>query len=188
MEENPQTVSLRYYGISPWEIEVIYNIFNEKFEVIQEEPGKDGYFTKLGWSTDNEFVSALTITIPLPFSEEFFKWFEFRAWEKVKHIIKEMKRRRGNGKAILVEILFTGDPNVRFVTDLSENHNFNSAIEKIDFVVELLSYHLNDDNIPNGLSEVVYKYDIESGKWRLNSVLAGQKKFILTEKGWEIIT
>ena len=172
MHEKPLTVCLRYYGISPWEIEVIYNLFNEKFEISQEETEQ----------TEVNFVSALTIIIPLSFNEEFFKWFEFRAWEKVKHIIKEMKRRRGKGNAIIVEILFTGDPNVRFVTDLSENHNFNSAIEKIDFVVELLSYHLNDDNIPNGLSEVVYKYDIESGKWRLNLVLAGQKKFILTKK------
>ena len=173
MDEKPLTVCLRYYGISPWEIEVVYNLFNEKFEIIQEEIDQTGV----------NFVSALTIVIPLTFSEEFFKWFEFRAWERVKHIIKEMKRRRGKGNAIIVEILFTGNPNVRFVTDLNENHNFNSAIEKIDFVVELLPYHLNDNNIPNDLSEVVYKYDIESGRWRLNSVLVGQKKISLTKKG-----
>ena len=178
MDEKPLTVCLRYYGISPWEIEVVYNLFNEKFEIIQEEIDQTGV----------NFVSALTIVIPLTFSEEFFKWFEFRAWERVKHIIKEMKRRRGKGNAIIVEILFTGNPNVRFVTDLNENHDFNSAIEKIDFVVELLPYHLNDNNIPNNLSEVVYKYDIESGKWRLNSVLAGQEKFVLTKKGWNIVT
>ena len=178
MDEKPLTVCLRYYGISPWEIEVVYNLFNEKFEIIQEEIDQTGV----------NFVSALTIVIPLTFSEEFFKWFEFRALERVKHIIKEMKRRRGKGNAIIVEILFTGNPNVRFVTDLNENHNFNSAIEKIDFVVELLPYHLNDNNIPNNLSEVVYKYDIESGKWRLNSVLAGQEKFVLTKKGWNVVT
>ena len=178
MDEKPLTVCLRYYGISPWEIEVVYNLFNEKFEIIQEEIDQTGV----------NFVSALTIVIPLTFSEEFFKWFEFRAWERVKHIIKEMKRRRGKGNAIIVEILFMGNPNVRFVTDLNENHNFNSAIEKIDFVVELLPYHLNDNNIPNNLSEAVYKYDIESGKWRLNSVLAGQEKFVLTKKGWNIVT
>ena len=172
MEEKLQTVSLSYYGISPWEIEVIYNLFNEKFNIIQEETEQN----------KENFVSALTIDIPLPFNEEFFKWFEFKVWERVKQIIKEMKRRRGKGNAIIVEILFTGKPNVRFVTDLSENHNFNSAIEKIDFVVELLPYHLNDSNIPNDPSEVLYKYDIESGKWKLNSVLVGQKKFSLTKK------
>ena len=184
MDEKPLTVCLRYYGISPWEIEVVYNLFNEKFEIIQEEIDQTGV----------NFVSALTIVIPLTFSEEFFKWFEFRAWERVKHIIKEMKRRRGKGNAIIVEILFTGNPNVRFVTDLNENHNFNSAIEKIDFVVELLPYHLNDSNIPSDPSEVLYKYDIESGKWKLNQVWtgfsgsAGRKKFIFTKKGWNVVT
>ena len=161
MEEKPQTVSLRYYGISPWEIEVIYDIFNGKFSIIQEETEQN----------KENFVSALTIDIPLPFSEEFFKWFEFKAWEKVKSIIKEMKRRRGKGNAIIVEIVFAGKPSVRFVTDLNENHNFNSAIEKIDFVVELLPYHLNDNNIPNDPTEVSYKYDVGSGKWKLDSII-----------------
>ena len=178
MDDKPQTVCLRYYGISPWEIEVVYNLFNGKFSIIQEETEQN----------KESFVSALTIDIPLPFSEEFFKWFEFRAWERVKQIIKEMKRRRGKGNAIIVEILFAGDLNVRFVTDLNENHNFNSAIEKIDFVVELLPYHLNESNIPNDLSEVLYKYDIETGRWRFNSISAGQKKFLPTKKGWKVVT
>ena len=184
MEDKPQAVCLRYYGISPWEIEVIYNLFDGKFSIIQEETEQN----------KENFVSALTIDIPLPFSEEFFKWFGFKTWEKVKSIIKEMKRRRGNGHAIIAEILFTGEPNVRFVTDLNENHDFNSAIEKIDFVVELLPYHLNDSNIPSDPSEVLYKYDIESGKWKLNQVWtgfsgsAGRKKFIFTKKGWNVVT
>ena len=184
MEEKPQTVRLAYYGISPWEIEVIYGLFSGKFRIQQEETEQN----------KENFVSALTIDIPLSFSEEFFKWFEFKAWERVKSIIKEMKRRRGKGNAIVVEIIFTGEPNVQFVTDLNENHDFNSAIEKIDFVVELLPYHLNDSNIPSDPSEVLYKYDIESGKWKLNQVWtgfggsAGRKKFIFTKKGWNVVT
>ena len=160
MEEKPQTVSLRYYGISPWEIEVIYDIFNGKFSILQEETEQN----------KENFVSALTIDISLPFNEEFFKWFEFKAWEKVKSIIKEMKRRRGKGNAIMVEIIFAGKPGIRFVIDSNENHNFNSAVEKIDFVVELLPYHLNDNNMPNDPTEVLYKYDIGSGKWKLDSI------------------
>ena len=184
MEEKLQTVSLAYYGISPWEIEVIYGLFNGKFRVLQEETEQN----------KENFVSALTIDIPLSFSEEFFKWFEFKAWERVKSIIKEMKRRRGKGNAIVVEIIFTGEPNVQFVTDLNENHDFNSAIEKIDFVVELLPYHLNDSNIPSDPSEVLYKYDIESGKWKLNQIWTGfdgsveQKKFVLTKNRWNLVT
>jgi len=199
MEEKPQTVSLRYYGISPWEIEVIYNIFNEKFEVIQEATDRDEYFK--GWNAGSreEFVSALTITIPLPFSEEFFKWFGFKAWEKVKSIIKEMKRRRGNRKAILVEILFQNEewnekimepgespilsdkderlpdyPHVKFVIDSSENHIFNSAIEKIDVMVELLPYHLNHSKIKNWCKPMIvdYTYDVTFSKWYVGHVLS----------------
>jgi hypothetical protein len=210
MDEKQLTVSLRYYGISPWEIEVIYNIFNEKFEVIQDATEKHEYFTKLRWNTDNEFVSALTITIPLPFSEEFFKWFGFKAWEKVKSIIKEMKRRRGNGKAILVEILFQNEewnkkhsgegespilsdkderlpdyPHVKFVIDSSENHIFNSAVEKIDFVVELLPYHLNHSKIKNWCKPMIvrYVYDVHSGKWYVGHVLSfdGERTFSIDD-------
>ena len=46
----------------------------ENLGIIQEETEQN----------KESFVSALTIDIPLPFSEEFFKWFEFKAWEKVK--------------------------------------------------------------------------------------------------------
>jgi hypothetical protein len=105
-----------------------------------------------------------------------------------------MKRRRGKGNAIVVEILFVGEPNVRFVIDLNENHDFNSAVEKIDFVVELFPYHLNDSNIPNDPTGVLYKYDIESGKWKLNQVWTGfdgsaeQKKFVLTKNRWNLVT
>jgi hypothetical protein len=81
-------INLRYYGISPWEIEVLYGILNDKFVVVQEETEQ----------TDPNFVSVIIITIPVQFSEEFFKWFEFKRWEKIKSIIKEMKRRRGSGK------------------------------------------------------------------------------------------
>jgi len=199
LNEKPQTVSLRYYGISPWEIEVIYNIFNEKFEVIQEATERDEYFK--GWNAGSreEVVSALTITIPLPFSEEFFNWFGFKAWEKVKSIIKEMKRRRGNRKAIWVEILFENEewnekitepgespilsdkderlpdyPHVKFVIDSSENHIFNSAIEKIDVMVELLPYHLNHSKIKNWCKPMIvdYTYDVTFSKWYVSHVLS----------------
>ena len=183
MDDKPQDACLRYYGISPWEIEVVYNIFNERFEVIQEETDKNEYFTKLGWNTDNEFVSALTITIPLPFSEEFFRWFGFKAWEKVKSIIKEMKRRRGNRKAIRVEIIFKNEewsskhpsfPHVKFAIDSSENHIFNSAIEKIDVMVELLPYHLNHSKIKNWCKPMIvdYTYDVTFSKWYVGHVLS----------------
>ena len=156
----------------------MYGLLNSKFQVNQEEINEP----------DPNFVSVLTISIPVQFSEEFFTWFEFRAWEKTKAILKELKRRRGRGKAIKIEILFQGEPNVRFVVDQNESYLFNSAIEKIDFVVELLPYHLSEKNVSNNMVEVVYKFNPDIGKWQLNILITEDKKFICTEKGWKIIT
>ena len=155
MSDNSLIADLRYYGVSPWEIEVVYGLLNSKFQVNQEEINEP----------DPNFVSVLTISIPIQFSEEFFKWFELRAWEKTKAILKELKRRRGRGKAIKIEILFQGEPNVRFVVDQNESYLFNSAIEKIDFVVELLPYHLNKKNVSDNLIEAVYKFDPDKSRW-----------------------
>ena len=178
MDDKSLQTNLRYYGISPWEIEVLYGILNDKFMVVQEETEP----------TDPNFVSVIIITIPVQFSEEFFKWFEFKRWEKTKSIIKEMKRRRGSGNAIKIEINFMGEPNIQFIIDLQEKHFFNNATEKIDNIVELLQYHLSGNDIPENISKVVYKFDTDSGRWKLNMITANDKKFVSTEKGWKIST
>ena len=89
MDDKPLETKLRYYGISPWEIEVLYGILNDKFTVVQDETG-DPFVGNLPQSVedDQNLVSALIITIPVQFSEEFFQWFGFKRWEKVKSIIK----------------------------------------------------------------------------------------------------
>ena len=201
MDDKPLQTKLRYYGISPWEIEVLYGILSDKFTVVQEETGDPlvGNLPMNHVEDDQNLVSALIITIPVQFSEEFFQWFGFKRWEKVKSIIKEMKRRRGNRKAILVVIIFENEewhkkitrddegpilsdkderlpdhPHVKFAIDSSENHIFNSAIEKIDVMVELLPYHLNHSKIKNWCKpmEVRYEYDIVLSKWYVGYVLS----------------
>ena len=37
MTQNPLQATLTYYGISPWEIEVIYGLLRERFEVLFQE-------------------------------------------------------------------------------------------------------------------------------------------------------
>ena len=73
--------TLRYYGISPWEIEVLYGFLNSHFTINQEEIEAD----------DEDFVSFLDVNIPLTFNDAFFQWFDFKRWEKVKAVFKEMK-------------------------------------------------------------------------------------------------
>ena len=61
MSENGLKTHLRYYGISPWEIEVLYSYLNARFSISQEEIEQE----------DEDFVSFLDWEIPLTFNEAF---------------------------------------------------------------------------------------------------------------------
>ena len=140
--------TLRHYGVSPWEIEVLYGFLNSHFTVIQDEIESD----------DENFVSYLDVEIPLTFNEAFFEWFEFRRWEKVKAVFKEMKRRRGNGNALKININFVGNPRIIFTIDSEDRQWFDNAVEKIDTVLELLPYHYADEvEINEKLSQSLIK-------------------------------
>jgi len=177
MPENLET-TLRYYGISPWEIEVLYGFLNSHFTVIQDEIEQN----------DKDFVSFLEMEIPLPFNEAFFQWFDFKRWEKVKGIFKEMKRRRGSGNAIKIKINFSGNPRIIFTVDSNDRQWFNNAVEKIDFVLELLPYHLDPKKLPSGISEIMYKFDSKSVRWRLNTASSKDKRYTFKEDSWKEIT
>jgi len=171
-------ISLQYYGISPWEIEVIYGYLNSRFSIIQEEIE----------ANDDNFVSFLNLDIPLAFNEEFFKWFDFRRWEKMKAVFKEMKRRRGTGNALKIIINFLGKPKIVFVLDTEDRQWYDNAIEKIDFVLELLPYHLDPEKLPSDVLEIVYKFDPESIRWRLNTATSENKKYVFRGDSWSAIT
>ena len=177
MAEKLET-SFRYYGISPWEIEVLYGFLNSHFTINQEEID----------IIDENFVSFLEIDIPLTFNEEFFQWFEFKRWEKVKSVFKEMKRRRGSSNALKIKINFSGNQKINFIIDTEDRQKFDNAVEKIDSVLELLPYHLDPEKIPNGISEIMYKFDSELTRWRLNTASSKNKKYDFKDELWKEIT
>ena len=177
MAEKLET-SFQYYGISPWEIEVLYGFLNSHFTINQEEID----------IIDENFVSFLEIDIPLTFNEEFFQWFEFKRWEKVKSVFKEMKRRRGSSNALKIIINFSGNQKINFVIDTEDRQKFDNAVEKIDSVLELLPYHLDPEKIPDGILEIMYKFDSELTRWRLNTASSKNKKYNFKNESWKEIT
>ena len=171
----PLKTKLTYYGISPWEIEVLYGFLNSRFTIVQEEIENN----------DENFVSYLNIDIPLEFNEAFFKWFDFKRWEKVKDVLKEYKRRRGSRNALKIKINFEGNRKIVFIVDVVESQWFNNAIEKMDFVIELLPHHLDPEKIPKGIREINYKFDIESVRWRLDKAIAKEKEYSFRGDVWK---
>ena len=167
-------LSLRFYGISPWELEVLYSTLHNIFNV-KEDPNA---------SPDEDFTTMMDITFPIEFNETFFKWFGTPRWDKVKGIIKEMKRRRGGGNSLRIYMKFAGKPNIIFTIDLDDRRSFDTAVDKIDFVLELLPYHLDPKKLPNEITGVLYQFNDSTGKWNVTSG-EGNQKYQFLENEWK---
>ena len=179
MTEETQKIMIKHYGVSPWEINVITSLFQKKIVTTDKEIERD---------YDEKYVSVVEIPIPYSFNQEFFKWFEYKEWERVKGIFKEMKRRRGDGKAIKINLSFAGDPTIRFIIDADQGQWFRASVEKIDFLLELIQYHLDPKKLPDNVTEVEYNFDIDAVRWRMNTLISNERKFRNSKDGWKIIT
>ena len=52
----------------------------------------------------------------------------------------------------------------------------------------LLPYHLDEKNIPKDVKSVIYNFDQEAARWRLNTVFTSEKKFVNSKSGWKLST
>lgn len=151
-------VFLKFYGVSPWELEVLYSLLNGLFQVQEDKHDQP----------DDDFTTMIDIVFPLQFNDAFFKWFGRARWDKARAVLKEFKRRRGGGKTLRVYIKFVGKPSIRFVLDTAERNLFDSALDKMDFVLELLPYHLDPQKLPSGTPEIAYYFDERKERWNVN--------------------
>ena len=99
-----------------------------------------------------------------------------------------MKRRRGSGNALKVRINFSGKPRIIFSIDIEDKQWFDNAIEKIDFVLELLPYHLDPEKLPGEVLEIAYKFDSESIRWRLDTANSENKRYVFRGDIWKEVT
>ena len=134
---------------------------------------------------EEDYTTMISVTFPLEFNETFFKQFGVPRWDKLKGIIKEMKRRRGGGKSLRVYIKFTGKPSIIFTIDLDDRRSFDTAVDKIDFVIELLPYHLDPKKMPRNTTLVSYQFDDVIAKWNINAD-AEDRTYHFVENEWKI--
>ena len=152
-------IKLECFGISPLEIEVIYNTLS-KFSVVDEgEILVD----------ESEYVSLLNIEFPVAYDEYFFESFGFDNWQKIKFVFKEMKRRRGR-KRFKITLSFCGistDINSKLVFSLTSEigPQFEYAIEKIEHIIDTI--HIEIKNLESKRQSMSYTYDAIAMKWVL---------------------
>ena len=156
-------IKLEYFGISPLEIEVIYNTLS-KFSVVDE--GKI-------LVEESEYVSLLNIEFPVAYDEFFFQSFGFDNWQKIKFVFKEMKRRRGR-KRFKITLSFCGistDINSKLVFSLTSEigPQFEFAIEKIEHIIDTI--HTEIKNLESKRQSVSYTFDAIAMKWVLVDII-----------------
>ena len=156
-------IKLEYFGISPFEIEVIYNTLS-KFLLVDE--GKI-------LVEESEYVSLLNIEFPVAYDEYFFQSFGFDNWQKIKFVFKEMKRRRGR-KRFKITLSFCGistDINSKLVFSLTSEigPQFEFAIEKIEHIIDTI--HTEIKNLESKRQSVSYTFDAIAMKWVLVDII-----------------
>lgn len=152
----PDTATFQHYGISPWEIEVIYDTLRRSFEVEESQIQPD----------DPLYVSMIEIGFPAPYGESFFHAFTMDSWFKIKGVIKDVKRRRGK-KGVKVFLRFAGYGKERvdlvFPLLTKGDREFEMGIEKIEYMVDIVPVQLK--MIPAKAEEIWYSYDGASFRW-----------------------
>lgn len=156
-------IKLEYFGISPFEIEVIYNTLS-KFSAVDE-----GEILV----EESEYVSLLNIEFPVAYDEYFFQSFGFDNWQKIKYVFKEMKRRRGR-KRFKITLSFCGistDINSKLVFSLTSEigPQFEYAIEKIEHIIDTI--HTEIKNLESKRQSVSYTFDAIAMKWVLVDII-----------------
>jgi len=166
-----------HYGISPWEIEVIYDTLNRSFEVEEKQLPLD----------DPQYVSMVEIGFPVSFGESFFqKEFAMESWSKIKGVIKDLKRRRGK-KGIKAFIRFAGfgdikEVNVLFPILSKSDRQFEMSMEKIEYLVDIVPVQLI--TIPSGTEEISYLYDEASSKWSPSVAKTSSINYLFKNNEW----
>jgi hypothetical protein len=167
-----------HYGISPWEIEVIYDTLTRHFEVEEKQLQPD----------DLQYVSMIEIGFPIRYDESFFQTFSIDSWFKIKGIIKDIKRRRGR-KGIKTFIKFSGLGNDHSVTlafsSVSKgDSSFERGIEKIEYLTDIVPLQLK--SIPANTEEVWFTYDEASNKWNPDVAKSKNINYIFKNNEWKV--
>ena len=173
-----ETAAFLHYGISPWEIEVIYDTLSRCFEVEEKQVSPD----------DPQYVSMVEIRFPVPYNEAFFQQeFTVDSWYKMKGVIKDVKKRRGR-KGIKAFIKFAGFGNnkkigIVFPLQSKGDRQFQMGIEKIEYLVDIVPAQLQ--LTPQGAEEIWYLYDETSYKWVPSVARTNEVNYIFKNDEWK---
>ena len=162
------TVYFRYSDLSIREEEIIYSLLRNNFFVEEEEVKIDEVLPTY-FDINQKYPNTLIeITFPIPYHDSFFQFFTYERWNLLKKVIKEIKVRRGEKRGVLTLFRFNGfsnnlNSNLIFYISNSSNRHFEMALEKIEYIIDLLPNQVGI--LPNNVLELYYLYKESLYKW-----------------------
>lgn len=155
----------------------IFYVIEEKLSFDDMESQLPNFLSITDYST-----TFIEIIFPVKFDNYLFQTISIESWNSIKNIIKEIKHRRGK-KPVISIFRFKGITNQRdfdiiFSLMNSSTRSFEIAIEKIEYLVDIVSIQLC--SLPPNTFEVIYFYDESSSKWLPHQAKSIENNFVNT--------
>lgn len=187
---------LVHMGLSQAEVEVLFNLLNEQFVVVEEvvkDIQQEGRVGDRDWDWDDvsgmvgkvhnkgmTLISMLGIDLPVQYGTSFVRSIGFERWEVLKEIIKNIKWRRGKGM-LAFRLRFLGSPTIVFSVVHGNSKVFNKAVEGIEYVVDTVLFR----SIPDA-EEVRFAFSSEEMRWHPKRAYLEGKEYRYIEGSWSI--
>lgn len=168
-------IRLRHSRLSLGEVEVLFNMLGNPFDV-SEEAVTD---------IDEGYVSMISIELPLAYNRDFFKTFGMDRWESIKEALKNIKWRRGK-KEIQISFKFNGKPIVAFSLDTDDNKTFGKALETMEYLMDVILFQIDTKRLPSDVSEVSYGFDKENFRWYPTRAIASNSEYRFLNDEWVV--
>lgn len=168
-------VRLKYFGLSQGEVEVLFNMLSNPFDVSEEAIEE----------IDESYVSMISMDLPIAYGKNFFKTFGMDRWESIKEVLKNLKWRRGK-KGIQLSLRFNGSPAVAFSLNTDDNKTFGKALETIEYLMDIILFQIDSKRLPSDVSEVSYAFDRENFRWYPTKAVSSNAEYHYVNDEWVI--
>lgn len=169
------TIRLKHSGLSQGEVEIIFSMLRNPFDVSEEAVEE----------FNENYVSMISMDIPIAYGKNVFKLFGMDRWESIKEVLKNLKWRRGK-KGFQLLLRFNGSPAVAFSLNTDDNKTFNKALETIEYLMDVILFQTDPKRLPNDVSEVSYVFDRENFRWYPAKAIGSNAEYHYVNDEWVI--
>jgi len=166
-------ITLRHQGLSQAEVETIFNMLREPFEVADEEIR----------GVDERYVSMISIDLPLAYEKDFFRKFGMDRWERIKELLKNLKWRRGK-RSVQLTLRFNGSTSVAFSLNTADDKTFGKALETVEYLMDIILLQIDPKRLPPGVAEVSYAFDGQDFRWQPLGATGGNMAYRYVNDEW----